>query len=209
MLNRAQATILLVEPDAVMRRLLALGLRQQGMRVIEADALDAASPRQIPRADLLLIDMDNSFANGSLLCNEIREHLLSDTLPIVALAWETPALIPVLVDNDEQVAVRERVAFVAKPFDARSLYAIIDDLLAASVQQAVTQPAALAAPTTSSMSIWPLVTAVGLLIFIVGFMLQIAISAVGLLIVLVALLWWTLGAGKGAPKENRLPAGYI
>lgn len=209
MLNRAQATILLIEPEAVMRRLLALGLRQQGMRVIEADALDAASARQLPRADLLLIDVDNSFANGSLLFNEIREHLLSDTLPIVALTWETPALIPALVDGNDQVTVRERVAYVAKPFDARSLYATIDELLAASVPQAVAQPAALAAPTASSMSIWPLITAIGLLIIIVGFMLQIAISAIGLLIVLVALLWWTLGAGKSAPQENRLPAGCI
>lgn len=209
MLNGAQATILLVEPDAMMRRLLALGLRQHGMRVIEVYTLDAASVQQISHADLLLIDVDNSFASDYLLFDEMREHLLSDALPIVALTWETPALIPALVDGNDQMTVRERVAYVAKPFDARSLYATIDEMLAASVSLATVEPAALAAPTTSSMSIWPLITAVGLLILIVGFMLQIAISAVGLLIVLIALLWWTLGTGKGAPNKNHLPAGYI
>jgi DNA-binding response OmpR family regulator len=198
MLNGAQATILLVEPDAVMRRLLALGLRQQGMCVIEASALDATSARQLPHADLLLIDVDNSFANDYLLFNEIREHLLSDTLPIVALAWETPALIPALVDGDDRVTVLERVAYVAKPFDARALYSTISDLLAATISRETAQPqlATLSASSRSSMSILPLITAVGLLILIIGFMLQIAISAVGLLIVLIALLWWTLGTGN-------------
>lgn len=210
MLNGAQATILLIEPDAVMRRLLALGLRQQGMRIIEASALDAASLHLLPRADLLLLDMDNSTASDYLFLDEMRDHLIPETLPIVALAWETPALIPALVDDDSQVMVRERVTYVAKPFDARALYATIADLLA-DVSQAVvqSQPAILAAPMHSSMSIWPLITAVGLLIIIVGFMLQIAISAAGLLIVLVGLLWWTLGTGKSASKENRLPAGYV
>lgn len=195
MLNGAQATILLVEPDATLRRLLALGLQSQGMRVIETNALDAA--RQLPRADLLLIDMDSAAALS-----------VPDTLPIVALTWETPALV---ASNDEQVTERERIAFVAKPFDARSLYSTISDLLAATLSRETAQPqlTTLSASSRSSMSIWPLITAVGLLIIIVGFMLQIAISAVGLLIVLIALLWWTLGTGKSAPKENQLPAGYI
>jgi DNA-binding response OmpR family regulator len=186
MLNGAQATILLVEPDATLRRLLALGLQSQGMRVIETNALDAA--RQLPRADLLLIDMDSA-----------TDIYVLDRLPIVVLTWETPAMTPAMVaDNDEQVVGRERVAFVAKPFDARALYSTISDLLAATISRESAQPqlAALSASSRSSMSIWPLITAVGLLIVIVGFMLQIAISAAGLLIVLIALLWWTLGTGN-------------
>jgi len=217
MSDRAQATILLVEPDAALRRLLALGLQHQGMRVIEASALDTFSARQLPHADLLLLDMDNSRPpqvgrppqGGPLPVAEVREYL--DTLPIVALAWETPAMIPAMVGDDDQVAAGERVAYVAKPFDARALYATIDDLLAASLPRAAAQPqlAALSTSSPSSMSIWPLITAIGLLVIIVGFMLQIAVSAVGLLIVLVALLWWTLETGKSGPKENRLPAGCV
>ncbi|HVB60776.1 MAG TPA: hypothetical protein VNE61_06230 [Ktedonobacteraceae bacterium] len=211
MLNRAQATILLVEPDAALRRLLALGLQHQGMRVIEASELDTFSARHMSQADLLLLDMDTSAASDCFLFEAVREHPSFGALPIVALAWEIPAMIPAAVDDGDQVAVRERIAYVAKPFDARSLYATIDDLLAASLPQETAQPqlAALSAPSPSSMSIWPLITAIGLLIIIVGFMLQIAISAAGLLIVLIALLWWTLGTGKSAPKENQLPAGYV
>lgn len=206
MLNRAQATILLVESDDALRRLLALGLQHQGMRVIEASALDAVSVHHLPHADLLLLDMDNSIARDCSFLDEVREHPSLDALPIVALAWETPAMIPMMVGDggllpgaiDRPLRYDGRVAYVAKPFDARALYATIDDLLAASLPQAAAQPqlTAVSASSPSSMSIWPLITAVGLLIIIVGFMLQIAISAAGLLIVLVALLWWTLGTGK-------------
>jgi plastocyanin domain-containing protein len=38
-----------------------------------------------------------------------------------------------------------------------------------------------------------MITAAGLLLTVVGLMLQIAITAIGLLIVIAALLWWTLG----------------
>ncbi|MGB8345768.1 MAG: hypothetical protein WCD86_12855, partial [Ktedonobacteraceae bacterium] len=209
MLNRAQATILLVEPDAALRRLLALGLQHQGMRVIEASELDTFSARHMSQADLLLLDMDNSAASDWSFLDEAREYPAFDALPIVALAWETP--VPAMVGDDDQVAVGERIAYVAKPFDARALYATIDSLLAASFPQTAAQPqlAALSTPSPSSMSIWPLITAIGLLVIIVGFMLQIAISAVGLLIVLIALLWWTLGTGKSASKETQFPAGCV
>jgi hypothetical protein len=47
---------------------------------------------------------------------------------------------------------------------------------------------------TSSPSIWPLVTAAGLVLSLIGLMTQIGLSALGLLVILVALLVWTLGA---------------
>jgi len=205
MSNGARATVLLVEPDAALRRLLALGLQHQGMRVIEASALSIFSARQLPRADLLLLDMDNSAASDWSLLDEAREHPSLGALPVVALAWESPVAMPALIGDDDRIAARERVAYVAKPFDARALYATINDLLVASLSQEAAQPqlAALSAPassTASGASIWPLITAIGLLIIIVGFMLQIAVSAAGLLIVLIALLWWTLETGK--PKTQ-------
>jgi len=239
MSDRVQTTILLVEPDTALRRLLALGLQHQGMRVIETSALDTFSARQLLQADLLLLDMDTSAASDCSLFEAVHEHPSLGALPIVALAWETPVMTPgeeqaggdrynetggnrynetggdryneTGGDKPPPLLYSGRVAYVAKPFDARSLYATIDDLLAASLPREAAQPqlAALSAPAPSSMSIWPLITAVGLLIIIVGFMLQIAISAAGLLIVLIALLWWTLGTGKNAPKENRLPAGCV
>jgi hypothetical protein len=51
-------------------------------------------------------------------------------------------------------------------------------------------------------SVWPIVTAIGVLVAVIGVMLQIAITVVGILIVIVALLLWTLGTkpeqGMGA-----------
>jgi small neutral amino acid transporter SnatA (MarC family) len=49
-------------------------------------------------------------------------------------------------------------------------------------------------------SIWPLVTAVGVLLAMIGLMLQLTVTAIGLLVVITALLCWTLGpTRKPAP----------
>ena len=48
---------------------------------------------------------------------------------------------------------------------------------------------------TAAPSIWPLMTAAGLLLAFIGLMGVLAITALGLCIVLVSLLWWTLGTG--------------
>jgi hypothetical protein len=48
---------------------------------------------------------------------------------------------------------------------------------------------------------WPVVTAAGLLLVVIGMLVQVAVAAVGFLIVLVALLLWTLGAKP--PAESR------
>ena len=42
-------------------------------------------------------------------------------------------------------------------------------------------------------SIWPIVTAAGVLLVFIGMMLQIAVTVAGILLVMVALLLWTLG----------------
>ena len=57
---------------------------------------------------------------------------------------------------------------------------------------------------SSTPSIWPLVTAAGLLLAFTGLMIQITITALGLLIVIVALLWWTLGSKS---EQKPLPVG--
>ena len=47
------------------------------------------------------------------------------------------------------------------------------------------------------MSIWPLITAVGLFLAFIGLMGLLPLTGFGLLIVFASLLWWTLG-GKAS-----------
>jgi len=101
----------------------------------------------------------------------------------------------------QQDTPQTQVTCLTKPFDARALYATIEQVLDAnqaissiSKEEAVLTAGALnRAPTTPTPSIWPLITAAGLLLLFTGLMAQITISALGLLIVIIALLWWTLG----------------
>lgn len=202
-------TVLLIEPDAGLRRVIALGLSHRGMRVVTAASPASYSARAIRQPDLVLLDVDNDIGSDWSLLDEAKAHVLIGALPIVVLAWEAPVMVPALADGDAYLALRPRVAYAAKPFDARALYETIDDLLASSeTRSAATMSSGDAALVSRpAMSIWPLITAVGLLIAIAGFLVQLTVAIAGLLIVLIALLWWTLGAANGAPKENQLPAG--
>jgi len=70
-----------------------------------------------------------------------------------------------------------------------------------------TQELPLAAQTRSpAPSIWPLLTAAGLLLAFIGLMGLFAFTVFGLLLIVVSLLWWTLGTN--AKKEHApLPLG--
>jgi hypothetical protein len=61
-------------------------------------------------------------------------------------------------------------------------------------QEALIEERLLAAYSTyAAPSIWPVITAIGLLITVCGLLLQLAIAALGVLVVVAALLLWTLG----------------
>src|SRR5260221_8263107 len=55
---QAKTTVLLIEPDASLRRLIALGLQYRGMHVIEASSLDHTPSLEAQTLDLLILDMD-------------------------------------------------------------------------------------------------------------------------------------------------------
>ncbi len=157
MLSATKQTVFLIEADASLRRLIALGLQYRGMHVIEVN-----SPTSLPTIDaqqpsLLVLDVDG---RGS-----------SD--------WSL-------------------VTCLTKPFDARTLQSTIEQLLTVSTAQAAAitskEEILLAAQTVSpAPSIWPLITAAGLLLAFIGLMVHITLTVLGILIVLAALLWWTLG----------------
>lgn len=198
-------TVLLIEADRSLRRLIALGLQHRGMHIIEAD-----SPTQlhIPEGQLpalLVLDIDSDANSDWSLVNALDALPELSTIPIVVLTWEV--LVPAGMPEDvaDVVDGEERVTALSKPFDARTLYATIEQLLVAhktgqisEVHEAYT--AGRAVSVTSS--IWPLLTAAGLLLAFIGLMGVLSLIIIGLCIVLVSLLWWTLGT---KPERAALP----
>ncbi len=201
MAYRTGSRVLLVEADPALRRLIALGLQYRGIDVIEASSLAAlpAPVLEAQRPDVVVIDVDGGVTSDWSLLEAVRANPYLLSLPVVVLAWEPPVPVSAKAASS-QLELQESIAYLTKPFDARALHSAVEELLAASVQPEAessqeiyiaTQPH----PSTSSPSIWPLITAAGLLIAFIGLLGELAITACGLLIVLVAVLWWALGTG--------------
>lgn len=206
MSHKPKHTILLIEKNASLRRLMALGLQYRGMHVIEA-----SSPAHLPtiveqQPDLLLLDIDGGVSSDKSLLTTVQAHPYLATLPTVVLAWECS-----LPSETQQYTRQPQLTCLVKPFDARTLHATIEQLLTVSTQQAVAATSATlnaqellltAHASLPAPSIWPLITAAGLLLAFMGLLGSIAITVLGLLIFMVALLWWTLGR---QPEHTTVP----
>jgi CheY-like chemotaxis protein len=198
MSNEKKSTVLLIEPDPVLRRLIVLGLEHRGMHVIEATSATHLASFEAQKLDLLVLDLDGSAGHQRSFLAEAHALLARpqfSALPTILLAWEYPALIGA---TQSAVATALPIKYLTKPFDARVLHESINQfLLAQAAEEAAREARAeeLLLATYkkhASPSIWPMVTAAGLLLAFIGMMLQIAVTIVGILIVIVALLWWTL-----------------
>jgi CheY-like chemotaxis protein len=200
MVQGKQSTILLIEADASLRWLIALGLKQKEMQVVEA-----RSPSDLPTLDtsqfhLLVLDIDDGIYSNWSLVEEARRHPIFASMPIVVLSWEP---VPVSVSaNGHTLHAAERGAqtiYLAKPFDARVLHDTVEQLVhAQEIQEAArvakAEEALLASYSAHTpTSIWPIVTAAGLLLAFIGLLLNIVCVVSGIIIMLVALLLWTLG----------------
>ena len=208
-------TVLLFEQDPSLRRLMALGLQYRGMRVIEA-----TSPVHLPDIDieeqppdLLLLDIDGGVNSNWSLLATIQSHPSLSTLPLVVLTWENVLLG--LVDTHHSAThatpatppAQARMTCLTKPFDARTLHATIENLLlestpapqAANAALATQELPLLARTASPAPSIWPVITAAALLLTVIGLMVHITITVLGLLIFLIALLGWTLDARPETP----------
>jgi DNA-binding NtrC family response regulator len=190
-------TVLLIEEDISLRRLMVLGLEYRGMHVVEAYAPGDFSATREQQADLLVLDIDGGISSDWSLLEAVASHPYLSALPIVVLAWE---------DSLPISRRRSNISCLTKPFDARTLHTTIERLLAESAAQEVSatsreQETLLAAyGAAPAPTIWPLVTAAGLLLAFVGLLGPIAITVVGLLVFMTALLTWTLGPSPGRPS---------
>jgi CheY-like chemotaxis protein len=216
MVQRTGHTVLLIEADRSLRRLIALGLQYRGMHVIEADfsidvpghftppdfceaqinapsSLEAYLQKivEAQQPDIVVLDIDSEVGSDHALLSTIQSQPGLSSVPIVVLTWD--CLLPI---GNHHITPQTRVTCLTKPFDARTLLTTIEQIQNAGAETSLPskQEALLVTRSvTSAPSIWPLITAVGLLLSFIGLMTQITISALGLLIIIVALLWWTIG----------------
>lgn len=221
-------TVLLIEADASLRRLIVLGLQYRGMSVVEAYSPTSLSLTEIEQPGLLVVDVDDRVQSNWSLLPAIQAHPLFSHVPIIVLAWDCP--VPALIEADEQNVGQGQVMYLAKPFDARALHASIEQLLVSqTVQTAQSAYAAEVVQTTQTTqttqeaaqlqeylltlrtssaapSIFPLITAAGLLLAFIGLMGFYALTLLGIVVVMVSLLAWTLGSGS-QQEQRPLPVG--
>jgi DNA-binding NtrC family response regulator len=191
MLQGTKHTVLLIEADKSLRRLITLGLQYRGMHVIET-----SSPTNLPTLesqvpDVVVLDIDGEAGSNNALLPTIQSHPFFSTIPLVILAWDCQ-----LANGSYQNSPQTCVTCLTKPFDARTLHTTIEQIPGTSKESSFDsrQEVLLAKRSvTPTLSIWPLITAAGLVLSFIGLMTQITISALGLLILFIALLWWTLG----------------
>lgn len=183
------STVLVLEADFSLRRLIALGLRHQQLLVLEISSLDAVPTTDIENLDLLVLDVDKGFTCNWSLVELVQRHPQLACLPTIVLSWE-PAAAPVPAG----------IICLSKPFDARALHEKIHELLEVRTSEKVAQIAQAEAALLASFehrtspTIWPVITAAGLLLAVIGLLLQLALVIVGVLIVIAGLLLWTLGS---------------
>lgn len=190
------STILLIEADPSLRRLITLGLQHKGMHIVEGNSLNLV-PIPAPSFDLVVLDVDRGMTSDWSLLEKIQSNPHLALLPIIVLSWDSgshTASAPMVVSNSSA-----QVILLDKPFDARVLYRTIQKLLTSHAAQKAAMEALAEARILAMYSqhavpsVWPVVTAAGLLLAFIGLLFHIALVIMGLLIVITALLLWMLG----------------
>lgn len=191
--GQTHSTVLVFEPDPSLRRLITLGLLHRNLDVVEVDSLSSLEETNTNSIDLLVLDVDNAITCDWELLDIIKPRFAS--VATIVLAWEPP------------FTARSGTTFLPKPFDARTLHETVDDLLSARfaeqrAREAQMEAALLAAYSSHpGPSAWPVITAAGLFLLVVGLLLQLALAVVGGLVVVIGLLLWTL---SGPPAATRV-----
>ncbi len=192
MLREATYTVLLIEQDIFLRRLIVLGLQSRNIQVVEASSLAELAEQTIIDPNLLILDIDNGLSDDATLLTSALAHPYLSQLPMVILAWEQESLASRYASAS--FPLRE---CLAKPFDARTLHATTENLLVTSSAVSAVASQSIASPSTISFvsytGLCPLATAAGLLLTVTGFMLQFMLAGLGIVVTLIAICWWALG----------------
>lgn len=117
-------TILIVDDELFMRRLLEQTLRRSGARLVTAESGDAALAWLArEQADLLLIDFNMPGRDGFATVRALREDNIHGKLPVVMLTAGG------LADVRARAAELGVAAFFTKPFSPSALAAEVGRLL--------------------------------------------------------------------------------
>ncbi len=117
-------TILLIEDDEPMRRMMDQVLRTAGYRVlVAADATEAAIhwKRESAAVDLLLTDILLEGLSGPEIAREFRATRPNIKVMVISGSHEPAAL--------DTVELADAKVFLAKPFNHRSLLQAVNDAL--------------------------------------------------------------------------------
>ncbi len=214
--------ILVIESDAALRRVMALGLRQHGFQVTEAGALGDAWERIATPPAAIVLDVGVGAGSEWMVVRSLRAHRHLACVPLVLLTWDCP-IEPELPDRDGV-----RYVCLAKPFDARALYDAVESVVrpsavtlahanpphvagtargAGSAPMAardgdaddLAHPASERAPMAAT-SIWPMVTAAGATLLVVGFLIHPALVVTGIIVIIGAVVLWTTESVEPAPN---------
>jgi len=113
-------SILLVEDDQALRRILARTLSAIGYLVFEAGTFSEAREQMAVKPALLILDITLPDATGWDVANFLE--LLTNPVPIILISGSTP--------EAKQLRRFHPVAFLPKPFSVEELLAVVKEHLA-------------------------------------------------------------------------------
>jgi DNA-binding response OmpR family regulator len=119
-------TVLLVDDDAVIRRLIKTTLRTAPVRVIEAEnALDALKAARDEKPVVVLLDVGLGSEDGVRLCQSLKTSEATRGVHVVMLSGHDD---PITRARAQRAGAE---AFLAKPFSPLALWRTVDHLLSA------------------------------------------------------------------------------
>src|SRR5437763_15193853 len=89
MQRETRHTVLVIEADSTLRRLIALGLQYRGMQVVEASSPSALSSLEGQQFDLVVLDVDGEAGSSPSLLDEVQALPCLPTCPAAVLARES------------------------------------------------------------------------------------------------------------------------
>lgn len=202
--------VLVVEADAALRRVIAVGLRGRGLKVVEARALGDIWEHITTPPAAIVLDVGLGPTSEWMLLRALGGHRALRAAPLLLLAWDCPAVLdspPV-----ERGDLRREHICLTKPFDARALFAAVERLVAAPALLGAVAAASVGQPAQAALaagseaehrhapgaSIGPLVAAGAATLAVAGFLIQPALSMVGVVLLIAAVLWWSTTSAESA-----------
>ncbi len=123
----AKATILLVEDEDTLRRVMRDLLEQEGFAICEArDGAEALEQVDRFNPDLMILDLNLPNVDGYTVLTQLRSHARTRDLPVLVLSARGDE------DNEVRVLRLGATDFLTKPFRPRALAARLDAILSRS-----------------------------------------------------------------------------